>query len=158
MKRKLTIILTTLLLLSTSISAQDKAYMVLHLKDGSQVMWSIAEKPKITFQGGTMSVETQDFLVSNIKKYTLEDADYTGIGGVASGNAEAPYHFNGQELMVRPQGDAKNVKLFGANGVEVAVPVKQASNGLLHFDLKDQPAGVYLLQVGQGETIKIMKK
>ena len=148
----------TLILLTTTAFAQDKVYMVLHMKDGSKVMWSIAEKPKISFQGGTMSVETQDFLVSNIKKYTLEDANYTGIGDVSLGNAEAPCHFNGQELTVRPQGDMKNVKLFGANGVEVAVPVRQGTDGLLHFDLTNQPAGVYLLQVGQGETIKILKK
>lgn len=157
MKQILSTILT-LILFATSTSAQDKVYMVLHMKDGSKVMWSIAEKPKISFQGSTMSVETQDFLVSNIKKYTLEDANYTGIGDVSLGNAEAPYHFNGQELTVRPQGDAKNVKLFGANGMEVAVPVRQGADRLLHFDLTNRPAGVYLLQVGQGETIKILKK
>lgn len=148
----------TLILLTTTAFAQDKVYMVLHMKDGSKVMWNIAEKPKITFQGRTMSVETQDFLVSNIKKYTLEDANYTGIGDVQQGGLEGNYHFNGRELTVRPQGDAKNVKLFAANGVEVAVPVRQGADGLLRFDLTNQPAGVYLLQVGQGETIKILKK
>lgn len=155
MKIKLIFIL---MLLGIKTLANGRECMVLYLKDGGKVVWQIKEEPKITFRNSTISIGTAHYEISNIRKYTFEDADDTAIENVESEQSGKTYYFNEESLTVRFNGDAKDVKIYETNGREVAAPVVHETNGLLHIDMSGLPSGVYLLRIGNEEAVKIWKK
>lgn len=157
MKAKLVFILM-LMLFGVKALANDRVHLVLYLKDGSKVMWQIKEEPKITFRDNAISIGTKHYEISNIRKYTFEDADYTDIGNVKPEQPGKTYYFDGKNLTVRLDGDSQDVKIYETSGREVAAPVVHGTNGLLHLNMSGLPNGVYLLQIGKGEAIKIWKK
>lgn len=151
--RKLLLII--LLALPFHANAQEHKLHII-MKSGSHVSIPIAEQPKISFSNGVISVGSEDFQVSNVSKYLFGTDEVLGVNAVARGEIliNADDANRGNVSIINYKGEM--VKLYAANGIELPVKVTVTGNEA-KVDYTNQPAGIYILSVGE-ETIKFKKQ
>lgn len=138
---------------SYSAKAIPRDCMLLHFINGSKLLLPVAQEPKILFEGNVITILTEQYLLSNISKYTFEDSETVDIKNPIS--KEYFYSQNGNQVTVKLASSDMNVKLFTISGLQL--PVNKLDGQILSIDLSKYSEKVLLLQVGN-ETIKIIRK
>ena len=147
-----------LILLGTGCAALGHAanFLTVHLEGGTKISFAIAGHPKILLSDGTFTIGTGQFLVSNIRKYTLGDQDETTSieaekqpGLSFYPNPAKDYVYIRTDKDVRP-------RLYSLSGVEFPVKYKK-QEGLIVLDLRGLKSDMYLMIIGK-ETLKIQKQ
>mgnify|MGYP004675572391 FL=1 len=138
---------------SYSAKAIPRDCMLLHFINGSKLLLPVAQEPKILFEGNVITILTEQYLLSNISKYTFEDSETVDIKNPIS--KEYFYSQNGNQVTVKLASSDMNVKLFTISGLQL--PVNKLDGQILSIDLSKYREKVLLLQVGN-ETIKIIRK
>ena len=138
-----------------SIPAWAERCLILHLADGGTLFFPIAERPKITFDGGVVCVNTERLQIQNVRKYTIGDVDPTGIGAAAADNSER-FDLRGGTVYVRLKSGSERITCHSVDGRELPVSKKALGNGVVAVDLSGIGREVVILTVGD-ESIKIQR-
>lgn len=96
---------------------------------------------------------TEQYLLSNISKYTFEDSETVDIKNPT--NKDYSYSKNGNQVTIKLAYSNINVKLFTISGLQL--PVDKTDKKMLSIDLNKYTENILLLQVGN-ETVKITRK
>lgn len=154
-KKKFSYVLAWLLLccLPVSMFAEQRKYLNIHLKSGSNVYFLLAENPKITINKGILTVSTERFQLSNISKYTLDvnAADISSPEGVD----KLSYSLEGKVAYIATSKADEAVNLYSLDGKELPINIIYRDKSGLAIDLLRFQTGVYLLRVGS-ETLQIV--
>lgn len=151
------ILLIYVILASTlSLSAKSNEYIVVHMKDGSFVVFPIEKKPRITFGGQVVTISDEHWQISNIKKYTIEDSETIDIVDMGKSKNINGYTINNGQIAIRLADKAQKVGLYTLSGMELPSIGKTDTNGVLRFSLPQTGDGVFLLKIGD-ETLKIRR-
>ena len=136
-----------------SIFAEQRKYLNIHLKSGSNVYFLLTENPKITISKGILTVSTERFQLSNISKYTL-DVNAADISS-PEGAAKLSYSLEGKVAYIATSKADEAVSLYSLDGKELPTHIIHRDNSGLAVDLSRYQTGVYLLRIGS-ETLQIV--
>ena len=138
-----------------SLAAAAEDCLVVHLSGEKKVAFAIAKRPKVTFDGGVVCIQTERLQIQNVRKYTIEDVDLVNIETAVEGNEER-FQMKGSTAYVRTTGN-EPVKCYTVDGIELPVRKKNEGNGVVSVDLSEVNQPVVILTVGE-ESIKIRMK
>lgn len=138
-----------------SLAALAEDCLVVHLSGGKKVAFAIAKRPKVTFDGGVVCIQTERLQIQNVRKYTIEDVDLVNIETAVEGNEER-FQMKGSTAYVRTTGN-EPVKCYTVDGIELPVRKKNEGNSVVSVDLSEVNQPVVILTVGE-ESIKIKIK
>ena len=124
-----------------------------HFTNGSKLILPVAQEHKILFNGNVITIMTEQYLLSNISKYTFEDSETVDIKNPT--NKDYSYSKNGNQVTIKLASSNINVKLFTISGLQL--PVDKTDKKMLSIDLNKYTENILLLQVGN-ETVKITRK
>lgn len=151
--KKLLLAVTMACICAYSAKAIPRDCMLLHFTNGSKLILPVAQEPKILFNGNVITIMTEQYLLSNISKYTFEDSETVDIKNPT--NKDYSYSKNGNQVTIKLASSNINVKLFTISGLQL--PVDKTEKKMLSIDLNKYTENILLLQVGN-ETIKITRK
>ena len=157
MKQKLLLVLLSCFCLS-AMADEPKTQLVVWAKDGTQVAYALAEKPKVTFTETDLVITANgvevNYTLENMARFTYEDNSATGITNLQTD--ESSFKLNGESLLFPALKANSTVSLYTLNGTLVfKKTVRQ--NGEYAFPLSNLNAGVYMVNVN-GLTYKIVKR
>ncbi len=155
MKQTIRHILFSFALAAVSMAAQAEDCLILHLTDGNKIMFRLAERPKITFEGGLVCIKTDRLRIENVSKYTIADVSPAGIDAPKDG-AGGAVDVRGNTAYVQTKDGNAQVKCHAADGKELPVGMKRLPGGVVAVDLSAAPRGVVIITVGD-ESIKIQR-
>ena len=127
----------------------EEPCLVVWQKDGSQVLFRLAEEPKITIEGDTVvigSLTTVKYAFQAIKKTTYLNSDLGNRIKDISSVKERPFKSNGETITFQPSDKDMHVRVVLMNGLVVkdfsVEKGKPASISLTSFGAKQ-----YLINV-----------
>ena len=130
--------------------------LVLWRKDGSKIVFSLEEKPRIEFRGDKVVFTTPslsgEYDFEDIIKFTYSNEMPSGIQTIAL-QTEMTFKTGNGCLTFLPSDKSMNVSIVTANGIVMKSFTVEA-NTPTSVSLGDMPQGVYLVQVN-GVTYKI---
>lgn len=151
--KKLLLAATMACICAYSAKAIPRDCMLLHFTNGSKLILPVAQEHKILFNGNVITIMTEQYLLSNISKYTFEDSETVDIKNPT--NKDYSYSKNGNQVTIKLASSNINVKLFTISGLQL--PVDKTDKKMLSIDLNKYTENILLLQVGN-ETVKITRK
>ena len=155
--RKFKILLLAVLLLPISMLAANTAFVV-EMTNGQTANFLLKDKPTLTMAGTQLKIETASVQASyertDVKKFYFTK-ESTSVKEVAKNN------------MVYKQIDAHHLEIIGlSQGDHITVCDMSGRqlgsvsriNDKAVVDLSGQQQGAYIIKVGNGQTIKFIKK
>ena len=153
--------LLALLLAFTCLSAmadEPKTQLVVWAKDGTMVVYALAEKPKVTFTETDLVITANgvevNYSLENMARFTYEDNDATAITNLQTDKTSIK--LDGDALLFPALKANSTVSLHTLNGTLVFNKTVKVA-GEYSFPLSDLNAGVYVVTVN-GLTCKIVKR
>ena len=97
--KKLLLAATMACICAYSAKAIPRDCMLLHFTNGSKLILPVAQEPKILFNGNVITIMTEQYLLSNISKYTFEDSETVDIKNPT--NKDYSYSKNGNQVTIK---------------------------------------------------------
>lgn len=157
MKTKFLVLLMSLISLS-AIADEPITQLIVWAKDGTQVAYALAEKPKVTFTETDLVITANgvevNYTLENMARFTYEGNTATSITNLQTD--ESPFKVTGESLLFPALKENCTVAVYSLNGTLIfKKTVRQ--NGEYAFPLSNLNTGVYMINVN-GLTYKIVKK
>ena len=157
MKKKLLMLLLSFISLS-AIADETKSFLVVWAKDGTQVAYALAEKPKIMFTETDLIIKANEvevnYPLNNMARFTYEADDFTAIRNLRTD--EVSFNLDGESLIFPALHANSTVSLHSLNGALIFSKTVHTA-GEYSFPLSNLNAGVYVVTVN-GLTYKIVKR
>lgn len=136
---------------------EPKTQLVVWAKDGTQVAYALAERPKVTFTETDLVITANgvevNYTIENMARFTYED-NTSAITNLQTD--ESTFKLDGESLLFPALKANSTVSVYSLNGTLVfKKTVRQ--NGEYAFPLSNLNAGVYMVNVN-GLTYKIVKR
>lgn len=149
---------STASILAQEVNPSDDTSLIVWHKDGTQIILNLSEKPKISYVGETVVIESSERIeleFAAIKKMSYDPDHLTAIYEQRSSN-EKPFRFEGTGITFIPSDKELHVKVIMLNGVVFKeYVVKKGEITTMAFD--SFPANICLINVN-GVTYKIKIK
>lgn len=151
-----------LLLLScyylVAMADDPKTQLVVWAKDGTQVAYALADKPKVTFTETELVITSNGvevkYELEKMARFTYEDNNSTAITDLKT--EESSFKLDGESLLFPDLKANSTISVYSLNGTLVfKKTVRQ--DGEYAFPLSNLNAGVYMVNVN-GLTYKIFKR
>ena len=157
MKAKLLALLLSFTCLS-AMADEPKTQLVVWAKDGTQVAYALAEKPKVTFTETDLVITANgvevNYSLDNMARFTYEDNTTTAITNLQTGKASVK--LDGESLLFLALKANSIISLYSLNGTLVFKKTIRRA-GDYSFPLSGLNNGVYVVTVN-GLTYKIVKR
>lgn len=131
--------------------------LVIWSKDGTKVVYALAENPRMTFVENELVVKTNNIEVTynldNMSRFTYESGDITGITNLKT---ERPFSIQGEALIFPTLSANSTVSIYSLNGL-IIFKKKVRNIGEYAFPLSSLAAGIYMVNVNN-LTYKIVKR
>ena len=145
-------------------ASNEPSQLVVKLKDNTEKIFILADKPAITFDTEKVYINTSDFSaeLGNVHEFYFKTETTTGIKAVNKGNAadaSAPFTFrfvDGTTVYIDGLDNFTHVTVYSLSGAK-ANPRINISNGRAVVDLANQAAAVYIIKAGK-QSYKIIKR
>ncbi len=151
-------VVSTLSVCAQEVNPSDGTSLIVWHKDGTQIILNLSEKPKISYVGETVKIESTElieFEFAAIKKMSYGPDPLTSINEQKSSN-EKPFRFEDTGMTFLPSDKDLHVKAIMLNGVVLKeFVVKKGEITTMTFD--SLPASICLINVN-GVTYKIKIK
>lgn len=144
-----------LVILTIFVSSASAANMIVFLHSGAQASYETTAEPRITLSDGVMTIGTDVFELSNVRKYTFAGTADALDKVVENMNINLSYAGNGYVTIQNYNN--QQIALYDVMGRSVPCETHRLSNDLVQVDFSAQVPAVYLLSIGN-ETIKIFKQ
>lgn len=141
-----------------ALAGEVSSALVIWTKDGNKVVYSLAEKPKITFSDKEMLLMTTvinvSFPLSNLKRFTFQNNDEVAIANII--NDEPVINMDKDQLVFQSLKENSIVGIYKLNGTEIFKKIVQ-NTGYFSFYIGNLANGVYIVSVN-GLNYKLIKK
>jgi len=157
MKIKLLICVLLFSFVST-MANEPREILVVWAKDGSQMAYALAEKPKVSFTANDLVITTNgvdvNYPLEELARFTYEYNQTTSITNLQTN--ESLFILNDETLLFPALRTNSTVSVFSLNGMLIFKKTIR-EDGEYAFPLSNLNAGVYMVNVN-GLTYKIVKK
>lgn len=146
--------LITLFIGIVFVRAEQHDCIIVHMKAGNKVFVPIKERPKITVEKQMLSIGTEQYLISNVSKYTFGNYAQGIEGGMLAGHgmlASKDGH-----VYVQMKNEHSILKVYAVDGKALEVDIR-VRDSVADVDLSNYPTGIYVLSI-DGETLKFQKR
>ena len=162
MKKRLLLLLIPLLALPSAMRADKQHALFINFYESAPVAIVLADKPCATFVGDSLRVETNKFsatyLRSSICDFYFDYYDATSTNGSAIDEELVRIVYTDEDrveiLGIDP---TLPIAVYGINGRRMETYATRHSNGTT-IDLTAYPVGIYLININNTQTFKIIKK
>lgn len=154
-KMKTNIIQLILLFLFGFQCYADSLYMNIRMKNGTSIISDITEMPIITFEGGIMSIGTDQIHVDNILKYTIQD-NASSIEKIGESEMRVDLCKVGQGIVTVVNLEKQTVSLCDVSGLSLPFATSNAGSTTI-IDFSELTSGIYILTIGN-QSIKCKKQ
>lgn len=142
-----------LLLCSAGLRAQGAATLVVELRDGQQIAFSLQQQPVVSFEASTLSIAATDRSIS----VELDEVEQIHFGQTATGINDASvttvFRQTSRHTIEIAHPAATTVALFDAAGRSYPTSIR-TTGGHTVIDLRQLPAGTCIVRVGR-QTFKL---
>lgn len=142
----------------STMADEPKTQLIVWAKDGTQVAYALAEKPKITFTETDLVITAKgvevNYTLENMTRFTYEGNTSTAITNLQTG--ETSFKLDGESLLFTSLSANSTISLYSLNGTLVFNKTVQTV-GEYSFPLSGLNTGVYMVNVN-GLTYKIVKR
>ena len=163
MKKRLLHLLIPLLAASSADAADaaDELHsLIISFHEGDSVAIVLADKPRATIHDDSLHVETADFSATYLRGAI---ADFH-FGWYAPTSIETPpehmvqiIYTDNATVLVSGIDDASHIGVYGLDGRRISAALTSDSDGVA-IDLTAYPAGIYLVQINNKQTFKIIRR
>lgn len=141
-------------------AADAPAYFAVWLKNGQRIDLLLSEKPNVTYAEGTFKFEASTTVVeynaSEVKEFTLETTQSSGIRNMAADGKDCNIHQSGNMLNISGVEPNAMLRLYNAGGMLISTNMADGK-GTFSISLDPLDHGVYILKMAT-TTFKIMKR
>lgn len=148
-------------------ASNEPSQLVVKLKDNTEKIFILANKPVITFDTEKFYINTTDFSaeLSNVQefKFTTEaTTPPTGIDAVKKDNgadASSTFTFrfvDGRTVYIDGLDDSARVTVYSLSGAQVNARIERGNERAV-VDLGNQPSGAYIIRANK-QSFKIIKR
>ncbi|MCD8387482.1 MAG: T9SS type A sorting domain-containing protein [Bacteroidales bacterium] len=143
--------------------AADLAYLNLKLNDGAVYSYAFASQPELIFpDASTLLILTQQeevsYPIADIASYFFSESPAAGIAAPVADVQNITFRFTAPNRVEIAAEGPVTARLFTMSGAVVLSAQKGTSMPTMEVSLEDLPTGVYLLNVNNRQTVKILKK
>ena len=156
-KRTIIASLTLLGSILTGAAEDMRDCLLVHLSSGDKVAFKLDDTPIITFDGGVMTIATQRWQITDVRKYTIADYATSIVGNNADAETNGRWSEDGRYFCIHLNDRSAKVRMYTAGGIEVPLTCKADNDGIIRIDMSRMGYDIYLLTVGN-ETIKIRRR
>ena len=154
----------SLLLLTVSglRAAEDEVLLRVSLMDGSEVLFSLEEKPEVTFDDESVFIQSTassaTYQIDHVVEMNFVEKDpvVTKKEEMPDVSAKILFRILGDLVKVVGNNLSSEVSVFAADGRSVEVPVDY-SNNEINVRLGSLPCGIYIIKTNQ-QSFKFIKK
>lgn len=137
------------------VRAEQHDCIIIHMKAGNKVFVPIEECPKIMIEKQMLSINTKQYLISNVSKYTF--GNYAqGIDQETRTNNSVLASKDGH-VYVQMTNKHNVLKVYSVDAKALDVDIRVHDDSVADINLSDYPTGIYLLSI-DGETLKFQKR
>jgi hypothetical protein len=163
MKKKLFHLLIPLLAFSSAMRADEQHALIISFHESDSVAVVLADKPRVTFVGDSLLVETADFSATYLRSSIVNfhfgwfDPTISSIDTKLENKNMVRIVYT-DHCTVRLLGvDATSlIQVYALDGRRMGVSLLPLSEGVA-IDLAAYPTGIYLINVNNQQTFKIIK-
>ena len=162
MKKRLLHLLIPLLAVTSASAADEQHALVISFHEGDSVAIVLADKPRATFMGENLYVESANFSAT-YQRSAIADFHFgwyaptaTSIGTLPERMVQIVYTDNAT-VLVRGIDNPSHIGVYALDGRRIATPVTSAPDGIA-IHLTACPTGIYLIQINNKQTIKITRQ
>ena len=149
------------------LASNEPSQLVVKLKDNTEKIFVLANKPVITFDTGKFYINTTDFSaeLSDVQEFSFKTEAVTpptGIDDVRKDHAadsSSPFTFrfvDGKTVSISGLDDSVRIKVYSLSGTTVNARIERGNYSAV-VDFGNQPAGVYIIQANK-QSFKIIKR
>ena len=154
----------SLLLLTVSglRAAEDEVLLRVSLMDGSEVLFSLEEKPEVTFDDESVFIQSTassaTYQIDHVVEMNFVEKDpvVTKKEEMPDVSAKILFRILGDLVKVVGNNLSSEISVFTADGRLVEVPVDY-SNNEINVRLGSLPRGIYIIKTNQ-QSFKFIKK
>lgn len=148
-------------------ASNEPSQLVVKLRDNSEKIFILANKPVITFDTEKLYINTTDFSteLSNVQEFyfkTETTTPPTGIdevkkGNNADGSTTFTFRFvDGRMVYIDGLDDSAHITVYSMSGAQVNARIDRGNERAV-VDLGNQAAGVYIIRANN-QSFKIIKR
>lgn len=157
MKREIILLLLPFLTIVT-LANEPITQLVIWAKDGTNVAYALAEKPKVTFTKTDLVITSNgievNYALENLARFTYGNSSITGI--VDLKNGETSFKIDGELLLFPSLKANSTIAIYSTNGTLVFKQTVR-KDGEYSLPISNLNTGVYMVTVN-GLTYKIVKR
>ena len=155
----LLLVLMSIVWTTSAYAGHESWNMVLTQKDGFNVVFSLTNKPLVTFSESVLIISTEHSDISyyeldEVQKITYEKVNPTALNNVKAD--ESSFKLNGESIVFNTLKANSTIAVFTVGG-EMLFNKTFEEAGEYVFPISELSTGVYLIYVN-GSTFKIAKK
>lgn len=155
-------LLAELLLLCSVIGVQasDDKTLIVEMLNGQKTAFMLTEKPELTFANHVLNIsmngDLTDFEISSVKQmYFIEELG-VGISNSVHSDLKIIRSTN-NSVVIEGCTQEMPVQIFSIDGIQHSECVKSV-NGRMEITLISLPKGIYIINIANQQTFKIIKK
>ncbi len=162
MKRVLFILYICCCCLRISAATADADIVLrVELKDGTNNDYLLADRPQINFEGDNVVFLCKSISTSynreNVRNFIFLDGNSTGIQQLKTGDTRFSYSADAKQVIIEGNLSCEEIKVYSISGLQYNPEVNSSSNQAIIF-LASLPNGYYIINIGNKQSIKIIKK
>jgi len=127
--------------------------LVVKLQAGGESIFFLGESPKLSYFADSLAVVYHDqqlnFALEDLKDYHFEEREPTGIGQIKEqGVQQGQTNFSQGIAVFRNYPAGSKITVSTSEGRRVAAVVTD-KEGCAQLDMREQPSGIYIINVGK---------
>ena len=154
------ILLCFCLCFSANAVPSGKYSLLVNLKDGTQQIFMLKEKPSVIFENNrfviTQSGSNVEFSFDNVLNFSFSDST-TGIKAVTDKNLAISYT-DSDHLLVHGANSNTKVRITKLDGKLVSCQITKLKDNTLLISLENLQTGIYVVSIDNKQNFKIIKK
>lgn len=162
MKKKLLHLLIPLLAIPSAMRADELHSLIISFHEGDPVAIVLADKPCATFINDSLRIETESFSTSYLRSniagfhFGWYDPTETGIESIDEDLIRIVYT-DENRIEILGIDPSTPITIYSINGGSMTT-YSINSNHSIAFDLTLYPTGIYLININNTQTFKVIKK
>lgn len=130
-------------------------YLYLSLESGEVIKYRIDRPVSISFNGATVSIDSDSYSIQEIRKYSFSDPTVeTGINEISTTNS---IEIIGNKIILGNDFAVEQLSISDLSGISYQIPTITSTKSGYEINVEELSSGTYLLTVGKN-TIKFIKK
>lgn len=152
--------LAAVLCLAMPLGGMAQSILLVETTDGATTLYKLSDEPKASFADGYVTFSTAEVSatlpVADLKKFYFSDTD-DGISSAKAGSSVVSFEYKDGRHVTVSGAAAGKVSVFDTAGRRVQADATVTESATC-VDLGALPAGTYIIQAADKQSLKVTKK